>query len=233
VLASKVDGPDGRPFILMERVDGGPMLGSSPGLVALLRLPDLIVKAQAQLHSLDPERFLDAMEEQGYRRRHFSSGFRAKRIAQRMERKGFDWLRPAIAWLQEHQPPEQDVRVVCHGDLHGRNALSRGGAVTGVIDWQSVAVADPMLDVGNTMMSIVPSRGLSPTVRMFSGVLRRRVQAQYLRAYGRTRPVRMESVRYYAALRLMSRLVRRKTPDAARAASFYDLTGVRLELPLP
>jgi aminoglycoside phosphotransferase (APT) family kinase protein len=44
-------------------------------------------------------------------------------------------------------PAPGQQQVLCHGDLHLRHVLVDGGALSGVIDWGDVCVADPSVDL--------------------------------------------------------------------------------------
>lgn len=46
-----------------------------------------------------------------------------------------------------HLGPPSGRPVLAHGDLHVRHVLVGGGAVTGVIDWGDVCLADPAVDL--------------------------------------------------------------------------------------
>ena len=95
------------------------------------------------------------------------------------------------------------MNVICHGDFHPLNVLVTGHEVTGVVDWGWVVIAQPALDVGATVALLahgpvdVPRLAL-PLVR----VVRRWIVRRYLRAYASVRPLDLDEVRYFEALRL-------------------------------
>jgi aminoglycoside phosphotransferase (APT) family kinase protein len=61
------------------------------------------------------------------------------------------WRPPAlvehILTEAEDLPPIGGSEVLCHGDLHIRHVLVERGALTGVIDWGDVCLADPAIDL--------------------------------------------------------------------------------------
>lgn len=230
VLASDGGGPMDRPFLLLERVPGRTAFDTPARLSEILRLPDLITNVQERLHELDSQRFAASMVRRGINRRHLSVERILTRVARQTEKKSLDYLVPGIRWLQDHFPPQNGSLVVCHGDLHGTNLLLDGSRVSAVIDWEGALIADPMLDVANSMWTLVPSRRAWPAPPPVRAVVRRLVRARYLRAYGRLRPVRQDDVKFYCALRIMLRLIR-GTNARELADAFHGLTGVRLQLP--
>ena len=68
-----------------------------------------------------------------------------------------------IDWLLENRPPEPERLAVCHGDFHPLNILVQDGIVTGVLDWPGFIIADPALDIANTIvLSTIPFKHIAP-----------------------------------------------------------------------
>jgi aminoglycoside phosphotransferase (APT) family kinase protein len=130
------------------------------------------------------------------------------------------------------------------------------GEVSGVIDWPWAAVGDPAFDVGATVA--IFSHGpldMPGFARPAIGWFRRRFIADYLREYQKLRPLDLDAVRYYEALRCLGfmiegsehlladagRLERRTKPNPFRdrgqlagiARRFEEISGVTVELPKP
>ena len=53
---------------------------------------------------------------------------------------------PALVAAAETLPPASHT-AVCHGDLHMRQLLVEGGALTGIVDWVDVCRSDPAVDL--------------------------------------------------------------------------------------
>jgi aminoglycoside phosphotransferase (APT) family kinase protein len=92
-----------------------------------------------------------------------------------------------------HLPPAEPS-AICHGDLHFRQLLVDGGALSGIIDWVDVCRADPGIDL-QLLWSFFPPAGRAAFLEAYGPVseeslLRARVLALFLSAilarYGRT-----------------------------------------------
>ncbi|PYM39944.1 MAG: hypothetical protein DME16_26965 [Candidatus Rokuibacteriota bacterium] len=155
LLACPDAAPLGGAFLIMERLPGAALLQAH-----YLNLSRVLVETQLRLHALDAETLLRAMDEEGRDSRATGGPAMSRdvitleghlaQLEARIARGALDGLRPAMAWLVEQRPPEQSRRVICHGDFHPHNILYSGGAVTGVIDWPNVVVAEPAYDVATT-----------------------------------------------------------------------------------
>jgi aminoglycoside phosphotransferase (APT) family kinase protein len=55
-------------------------------------------------------------------------------------------------WAAASAAPIDAPRTWLHGDLHGRNVLTRGGRLAAVIDWGDLAAGDPACDVAAIWM---------------------------------------------------------------------------------
>jgi hypothetical protein len=110
-------------------------------------------------------------------------------------------LRPGLEWLLSERPPEPERLA--------NNVLVENGAVSGVIDWSMVRVADPALDVGITIVTV--TMGPTEVPRLLErpiSLLRRYVGRRYLAAYRKYRPVDEQRVRYFAAFRCLAAMSR-------------------------
>jgi aminoglycoside phosphotransferase (APT) family kinase protein len=201
-----------RPFVIMERLPGRPQMAVEfPRILLetprLLSVPRRHAATMDMVHALDPEPLLDAFESAGINRRsagpeHWLDGAEAT-----IARWGFDGLRSGLQWLRSHRPPDPRRLSICHGDFFGANILERGGRVTGIIDWNSVTVADPAFDVGGQIaayeMSAVPGPRAMQLVATGAGQLLAR---GLRRAYRRFRDLSEDVVRYYAVGRAFTEL---------------------------
>jgi aminoglycoside phosphotransferase (APT) family kinase protein len=215
----------GHPFLIMERMPGRTLaagfegLGraSSPGqlLRLAMRAPRMLAEVtttmaelQTRLHQLPTEPLLRAIEAQGLPAEAivFSPGL--EWLRDKIERGGFDGLRPAISWLMAHTPSPPRSPSICHCDFQPFNILMEGGAVTAVIDWGRTTIADPAMDVGFTTANIATIPIEVP--RLLRGIFYAIIRAagrRYYRAYTRLRSVDDAAVRYYQVVNCVGQLV--------------------------
>jgi len=201
--------PLGSSFLVMERLPGSIMLDLifRPSRF-WFRLPAILASAQAQLHSLDPDTLLLALEKADVPSRGLSVGDWLERVQRLISYARLDGLAPGMQWLLDNRPPESERSVICHGDFHPLNILLDRGKVTGVIDWPWVRLARPEYDVGATIaiftqgpvdmpsfLQAVVSRGRGWFIR------------RYLSAYRRLCPLDSEALLYYEAVRLLGFVV--------------------------
>jgi len=192
----------GAPFVIMRRMPGRAMLDSLLGL-HMGSMATLLGQEHARLHALDAEAFRHLLGDAVDPRRLASIDNVHARYEEGVAAASLEGLRPALRWLREHRPAPAALNAICHGDFHPLNVLVTGREVTGVVDWGWVAIAPPALDVGATVALLTHGpvdlpRPALPLVRVVRGWIVRR----YLRAYMSARPLDLEEVRYFEALRL-------------------------------
>ena len=214
----------GAAFLVMKRLPGRPMLQAAtfaamlPQAFRLLTAyPRVLAQYQARLHALDPGSLLRAIEaeglpaagpsEAGISRRSATLDGQLEQLAHRVERLSLERCRPALRWLLDHRPSDPARPVICHGDFHPINILMAEGVVTGVVDWSMTTVADAAFDVGNTrvLLAIAPME-LPAVLDSIVAPLRRVLVGRYSQAYLRQRPVDVDNVRYFEALRCLIEL---------------------------
>ena len=214
----------GGAFLVMERLPGTPMLKASTPVEVLLQAPRfrtsvplILAEQQARLHSLDPEKLVEAVEAAGLpqdgvaaadvSRRRLSADSQLDQIRRRTESLNLAGLQPALQWLLENHPGEPRENVICHGDIHPLNILMKDGSVTGVVDWAMTVVADPASDVASTRVLL----GLAPMsmpaiVDSVVSRLRPILVRRYTEAYARIRSLDRGRLAYYEALRCLFEL---------------------------
>jgi aminoglycoside phosphotransferase (APT) family kinase protein len=183
---------DGRPGILLDRVDGPDLLtyvGSRPWL--LHRAGQVLASVHTRLHDqAAPEGLPDLHSE--LRNRIQTAPALAPELA--------SWALTVLDGL-----PTGDR--ICHGDFHLANILG-GLSRPVVIDWGSAARGDPVADVANTWM--VHKMGLPPPgtplyVRMVIPSARGIVVSTYMRGYRRRHPVDRDRFRRWQIVRVAAR----------------------------
>jgi len=223
----------GTPFIVMERLPGSSVLQGIGGpdasghmrfeqRGALLRstrllwqIPRLCAEAQLRLHALDPQPLLDAIEREGLPPETITLAGRLEWLRAYIDDNNLTGLREAHAWLIAQQR-EPERLAICHCDMQPINLLVTDGAITGVVDWSQVIVANPALDVAYTKvaMDTVPLN-MPARLQWLARPIARIVSRSYLRTYTKERAVRPEALAYYGVLRALFALagpaVRRAT----------------------
>ena len=202
LLVEPQSGVLGAPFIVMRRMPGRAMLHDLIG-VRVASMATLLGQEHARLHALDAEAFCHLLAGALEPQRLDTIGDVRARYEEGVVMASLEGLRPALRWLEEHRPAPASVKAICHGDFHPLNVLVAGREVTGVVDWGWVVIAQPAFDVGATVALLThgPVNVPRPALPLV-GVVRRWIARRYLRAYASVRPLDLEEVRYFEALRL-------------------------------
>jgi len=81
---------------------------------------------------------------------------RAKGVEERLKRleqwTDLDTTRIWPMWREALAAPISEDNVWLHGDLHARNVLVAGGAISGIIDWGDMTSGDPATDLASIWM---------------------------------------------------------------------------------
>src|SRR5262245_8144108 len=141
LLAVEGESELGRPFLVMERAPGRNLVASlqSP---AAPRLPRWLGAAQAHLHGADPEALERALAAAGFDPKAYRRESEVADLARASADARLDGLRAALDWLAREAPPAPARAAICHGDFHPLNVLEHRGAVSAVLDWPNVRIAD-------------------------------------------------------------------------------------------
>jgi aminoglycoside phosphotransferase (APT) family kinase protein len=185
---------DGRPGLIMERVDGPDLLtvlGSKPWRV--WTIGTICGDQHARLHAAAaPPELASARE---------SISLHAASVLPQLPAQ----IAEAASRVLAAAP---DGGALLHGDFHPGNILmsSRGPVV---IDWGNATRGDPHADVARTLL-LVGGGALPPgtplAVRAAARAARKIVRAAYLRAYRRVRPLDMRLVERWLFVRAVERL---------------------------
>jgi aminoglycoside phosphotransferase (APT) family kinase protein len=186
----------GGEFNIMEYMSGRPMIETQRD-----DHPELLGRTHIRLHDVDPVRIIKTLTAHGFNEERFSLYGRLNWIQKRINDSGYDWLQPGLAWLRQNKPTITEL-AICHGDFHSLNILMHDGRISGVLDWSSFCISDPILDVAATkvILSI-----LAPVL------LPRSVPPdfveRYLAAYQIQRPLETKKLTYFEVVRMISGLI--------------------------
>ncbi|HWX96561.1 MAG TPA: phosphotransferase [Solirubrobacteraceae bacterium] len=183
---------DGRPGLIMERVDGRDLL------TVLARRPwrlPVIARTlgatHARLHAFDIDEGLPTVHE------YVGACIYDPLVPDELKRPA----RQRLASLREGAN-------LCHWDFHPANLLEgQQGAV--VIDWTFALRGDAAADVARTRLIVgvgAPPPGASLLVRRFDALARQAIARSYLRAYRRQGPLDLELVARWEPLVALARL---------------------------
>jgi aminoglycoside phosphotransferase (APT) family kinase protein len=224
----------GGAFFIMDHLPGRPLAFAPSDSV-----PGLLGKVHAELHSIDPDLLVKALDEKGVDDYGYRLESRFDWLDDRAKK--LPWLRQAVDWLLEHRPPEPERLSVCHGDFHPFNIMYDEGKVTGVLDWPGFAVTDPVYDIGNTMVLItITSKHVAASMGDFSFVDWDLMADLYLTAYRAHRSLDDTNLAYYQVRRCAMALVQGvegqkvwQHPLIVRdlLAYIHDITGVQVTMP--
>ena len=185
---------DGRPGVIMERVDG-------PDLLTLIsKKPWIIWSAggttghvQAQLHGVVAPESIPTL----------------KARVRRIEHAAPPELRRHAEFILRELDELPDGDRLCHGDLHPANILMTAHGPV-VIDWPNVTRGDPMADLARTRLMIrmgaLPP-GTPLLIRLGDRFGRRLLGAAYMRGYRRVQPIDKALVARWEVVRAADRLL--------------------------
>jgi aminoglycoside phosphotransferase (APT) family kinase protein len=157
-------------------------------------IPGILAEAHAELHSIDPGPLVSSLKAQGFS----ESAYRFVWVLEELREaaNAYPWLAEGIDWLVERRPPEPERLSVCHGDFHPLNILVQDGKITGIVDWGGVRIADPALDIANTIVLAT-----IPVKHLFSLPEYDKFAEMYLDAYHIYSPLDLRHLDYYQTRR--------------------------------
>lgn len=229
-------------FMIMERLPGKNMkeLALIPSPL-FFQLPGILARMQARLHKIEPDTVISAIRADGFR-----APLNAEEILDdiefRINRSDLEGLRHGFKWIREKQPCKTGRRVICHGDLQFSNIIIADGNVSGLIDWGSVKIEEPELDVGTSIRFF--ERVFIDAPRPMQGVLdlmRRWMIQSHYEEYTRYNKLDLEKLRYHIALNCLNSLTffsdRGTLEQKSRSnvlqtlSRFKEISGIKLVLP--
>ena len=221
----------GGTFFIMDFLPGEPMMTASKNV------PEILGMTHSKLHSIDPKALIKSFKKQGFNKRQY------------LFRKGFDndlktakkselpWVLNTAEWLIKNRPSEPKSLAICHGDFHPFNILIQQEKISGVLDWGGTLIADPAMDIANTikLISIYPK--YLPFGLEYKSVDWEKLSRQYLDAYRAQIPLDDAAIDYYGVVRSLNSLLEgvggnqllRHPPLVKDLLEFiHEITGIRI-----
>ncbi len=204
----------GAPFLIMERLEGGPLLRlrSFPDALKVFTLAFLpFVRLQVKLHRFEPRTIgLAALKPAFGEDGKPLLDRMLMTIAARVEQGPLPWLAPALEWaFYEASNFHEDGKSVLHMDYHPLNVLVHGRRISGVIDWVSAESGDRHLDVATTA-TILSCHAMDNPGWLRDNIagnnLRRLYSGLYLSLYHTLMPLDFARLRYCQAVAAIFRL---------------------------
>lgn len=65
-----------------------------------------------------------------------------------------EWIAEQLAIVQSHEDQNPEVLVLTHGDLFADNVIVRPDCTLAVIDWETLSLDRPFLDVGMAVVGL-------------------------------------------------------------------------------
>jgi aminoglycoside phosphotransferase (APT) family kinase protein len=228
--------PLGRPFMIMEHVNGRPLFAfdSVPKAMAVFVKGFVpFVRAHAALHSLNAQIFSRDISDDGeLRAGDGNCGSKSSplldrmltTIAERIEHTSLSSLKPALEWASSNAVRfRTSPYSVLHLDYLPRNVMVESVHVTGVMDWLDADIGDRHLDAATTAVILRTSAtGQHGLLRdhVVGNILRTLCAAAYTTIYHSIFPLDLERFRYYQAVAALRRLatfslMRARGPESA------------------
>ena len=201
-------GAIGAPFLVMERLGGGPLFAirSFPQAFKTFSMGFLgFVRTQARLHRMTLAQEQDAAYpgmEDGAAARLLEHTLET--LAARVAQGPLPGLADALERLRHRAAEFEDAPPsFLHLDYHPQNVLVKGFRVKGVIDWANAAIGDRHFDAATTAVILSTSAMEHPRWMRENAAgnnLRRTFNALYLALYHAIAPMELRRLRFYQGL---------------------------------
>ncbi len=193
----------GGPFLIMEAIPGDTLfreLLHRPWKI--LSLSSALAQLHARLHML-PTIGFPLPRDSGLPRW-------LEQLEALIREHGLDALAPGLDWLRSHAPAPPCASSILHLDFHPLNVMRCADRSLTVLDWDYAGVGDRHADLAVSLMLIecVPAPETNFVDRLALTCGRPLLAQLYLRAYRKLLPVVDETLAYYQAWAVFSRLCR-------------------------
>jgi len=221
----------GGAFFIMEFLSGKPMMTASKNV------PELLGKVHIALHRIDPKPVIKALKKQGFKKNQYLFKKTLDNDLNTAKNSELPWVLDIAEWLIKKRPPEPKSLVICHGDFHPFNILIQEGKITGVLDWGGTLIADPAMDIANTIKLITIFSKYLPLGSEYESVDWEKLSRLYLDAYRAQIPLDDTTLDYYGVVRSLRSLlegvggnqVLRHPPLVKDLLEFiHKITGIRI-----
>ncbi|MCW4038028.1 MAG: aminoglycoside phosphotransferase family protein [Candidatus Bathyarchaeota archaeon] len=220
-------------FMIMELMPGQTMMTGEPIRrinIPLKIMPVMLAKAHLDMHRIDSDSVRNSLDSAGIHQDRYSFDDRFDWLVKQIETPRFERLQSGLQWIIENRPEDPDRLVICHGDFHPINILTKDGEVSGVLDWSGFLLSDPTYDVGIT--KFLGEIVFNSFFEEFTNL--------YYDYYQSVSPVDSDRVDYYESFRCLWALLEGveghsgwSQPEIMVSLSerFEKITSVRLALP--
>ncbi len=221
----------GGAFFIMEFLTGKPMM------IASKDIPTILGKTHAALHRIDPKSLIKALKQRGFNKNQYLYTKILDNDLKTAKKSELPWILDIVEWLIKNRPPEPKSLAICHGDFHPYNILMNEGKITGVLDWGGTRIADPALDIANTIKLITIFPKHFPLGPEYESVDSDRFSRQYLDTYQAQFPIDKLKIDYYGVVRSLDSLLTglrgnqamRHPPLVRDLLNFiHEVTGIRI-----
>lgn len=218
-------------FFIMEFLSGKPMMKTSKNV------PEILGKTHAALHRIVPKSLIKALKKQGFNKNQYLYSKILDNDLKTAKKSKLPWIIDIAEWLIRNRPPAPKSLAICHGDFHPYNILMKDGKITGVLDWGGTRIADPALDIANTIKLITIFPKYFPLGPEFESVDGDSFSRQYLDAYHTRFPMDKLKIDYYGVIRSLDSLLAglrgnqtmRHPPLVKDLLKFiHEVTGIRI-----
>jgi aminoglycoside phosphotransferase (APT) family kinase protein len=209
LLAEADPAPLGAPFLIMQRLPGETMWSAAQakGVVSLLAVPRRLAEIHARLHRVNGDFLRESARTFGVDLATMGVEAGVQNVTRRIERAGLSGLLDGATWLARNRPAPAQPEVISHGDFHPHNIMVEGKALSGVIDWADVSLAEPAYDIaGLRVIALYADQGLPAWARPLVDVARRAMVRRYMSFYRAAAPLDSRNLPYYEAIRMLSAL---------------------------
>lgn len=223
-------------FFIMDFMPGKPMM-TAP----IKKIPKKLGEIHAILHRIDPRLLIKSLNKQGFDKNRYLFKKTFETDLKAAKKSKIPWVCETAKWLIKNRPPEPDRLAICHGDFHPINILTQEGKITGVLDWGGVTIADPVMDIANTIKLITIYTKYISLGPEYDSVDWDMISRMYLDTYRDHFPLDSNKLDYYGVVQCLRSLIDglmgiqalRHPPLVKDMLDFINkVTGIRIPEPI-